>query len=112
MPVFEMFALTWLLQSTPDAVLDRWGYALGGTIIVVSFLAGAVAFLYRKLDNIYALRLAEQEKQYEARLKDQATSYEARLGDMRTLAQFQQTFMRRGVEVQDVTIRELGSRLG
>jgi hypothetical protein len=99
-----------LLLLQVSEVFDHFGVFLGSAVLIIGSMASVVIFLDRRSDRLYALRLHEQEVQYEARLKDQKESYEARLEDYERLAQFHQALLRRGVEIQDTTIKELGPR--
>jgi hypothetical protein len=93
-----------------DKLLGQYGPALGGAFFALVVLAGVITLLYRKVDQIYALRLREQEAQYEARLAENRKNCDDRLEEYRQLIGYQQVLLSRGIEIQDTTIKELGPR--
>lgn len=91
-------------------VFDHFGVFLGSAVFIVAAMGSVVIFLDRRSDRLYALRLHEQEVQYEARLTEQRMQYDARIEQYENLARFQQALLVRGIDIQDMTIKELGPR--
>ena len=88
---------------------------------IVSALVSVVIFLDRRADRLYGLRLQEMEAsytrqvqqlhdQYLARLAAQEHQYEARIAEYDRLAKLHSIMLTRGLDVQDLTIKELAPR--
>jgi hypothetical protein len=108
-----------ILQITELA--DKFGLPFAGAIIVISVMASVVIFLDRRADRLYGLRLHEMEVGYDARLRDQETQflarlqsqeqqYEARISEYHELSKLHSLLLRRGIDIQDLTIKELAPR--
>jgi hypothetical protein len=98
------------VTDTLDKFANQYGPALGGAFLAIGIMAGVIVFLYKKIDSIYALRLQEQERQYEARLEEMKGNCQDRLNEYQQLLGYQQVLLKRGIEIQDTTIKELGPR--
>jgi len=105
-----MPTLVVLMWMQAVELIDHFGIIVGGAVILLSVMGSVVLFLDRRSDRLYALRLHEQEVQYEARLREQKEQYEARLTALDIVAGYQRALLNRGIDLQDLTLKELGPR--